>query len=84
MIGGNKERDAIWQALNLGFYALVEHLERAKVIDADTLADELARYDPGDDKFLRANLEGFKATLRSRPFAIRGPTLGVIDGGKED
>lgn len=78
------DRDAIWQSLNLAFYALAQLLEDAEVIDQDKLADEIARYDPGDRVVLRANLMGICDTLRARPFGPQQLRLGVIEGGKAD
>ena len=83
-MSGQSERDAVWQALNLAFYALCDQLERAGAIDQDRLADEIARYDPGENDRLAANLAGIMATLRSRPFAPQPMSLDVIEGGKAD
>lgn len=79
-----RDRDAVWQSLNIAFYALAQLLEDAEVIDQDKLADEISRYDPGDRPVLRANLLGIITTLRSRPFAPQTFKLDVIDGGKPE
>ncbi len=74
--------DAVWQALNLAFYALTEELEQAGVLDQDKLADQILRYQDENNPVLMANLNGLAETLRTRPF---GPfRLGVIDGGKDE
>jgi hypothetical protein len=84
VIPSRKQREAASKALNLSFYALAEQLERAGVLDQAALADEIARFDAGDNEYLEANLQGIMKTLRARPFAVRGPNLGVIEGGKTD
>jgi hypothetical protein len=79
-----EDREAPSQAVNVAFYALVQMLESAGVIDQDKLADEIGRFDPGDRHILRANLEAVQSTLRNRPFAPKRIPLAVIDGGKAD
>lgn len=74
--------DAVWESLNIAFYALVQQLENVGAIDADRLADEIARYNSPDNQSLMANLNGIVITLRNRPFAVRPTIRGVIDGGK--
>ncbi|WP_017664676.1 hypothetical protein [Porphyrobacter sp. AAP82] len=81
---GRTETDAWLKALTIAFYALCDQLERKGAINQDLVADEMARYDPGDDDRLAANMQGIMASLRARPFALRGPTLDVIEGGKAD
>lgn len=84
MMNGRTENDAWLKALTLAFYALCDQLERKGAINQDAVADEMARYDPGDDDRLAANMQGIITSLRARPFAMRGPILDVIDGGKAD
>lgn len=64
------DRDAVWQSLNLGFYAMAELLERSGALSQDALAAEIERYDASHNKVLAANLRGLAETLRSRPFAL--------------
>lgn len=80
MMRQRKQRDAVWQTLSVAFYALAQQLEAAGVLDQEKLAQEIERFDPGDNPFLRGELDGLVTTLRSRPFAPRG--LIAIDGGK--
>jgi hypothetical protein len=82
MIDDEAERDAVWQALNLAFYALCDQLEANGAINQDAVADQMARFDAGHNDRLAANVRGIIETLRARPFAMRGPCLGVIEGGK--
>jgi hypothetical protein len=77
------DRDAVWQSLNIAFYALAQQLEAAGVLDQDKLADEICRFDPGDREVLRANLQGIAVTLRNRPFGPHTFRLEVIPGGKD-
>lgn len=72
------DRDAVWQALNLGFYAMAQLLEQAGVLDQDRLADQLLRFDASDRPVLAANLRALIETLRLRPFA---PPRPHVEGG---
>ena len=74
MADDETERDAVWQALNLAFYALCDQLERAGAINQDAVADEMARFDPGNNDRLAANVRGIIETLRARPFGSQGPS----------
>ena len=79
-----KERDAAARALNIAFYALAHQLEQLGVIDQDALADEIARFDPGDRPICRANLEAIIYSLRTRAYSPRVIALSVIAGGKPE
>ncbi len=40
--------DAVWQALNLAFYALTEELEQAGVLDQDKLKKQEKKIEDGE------------------------------------
>ncbi|MBO9519778.1 MAG: hypothetical protein J7493_17100 [Porphyrobacter sp.] len=65
------DSDAVWQALNLAFYAMAELLEQSGSLNQDELADQILRFDASGNRVLAANLRGLAVTLRTRPFAMR-------------